>query len=275
MNKIVTLGPAGTYSDIATKKYITEQKQPYQIEYFHSIKNTLRAIGHTADLCVLPIENLSEGYVSLVLDHLLEVDLFIVGEILLPIQFSLVSNASNLDEINKLYVQFVAKGQCSEFIDLLNDIEVVTTESNIESLNFAIEKEGLNAAVVPSNSFSANNFNLVVENINDYKNNQTRFLVFSSKENKIKKAKNGRYKTSIAVIDDNDHPGFLGDILSSFSMRKINLTSIISRPTREKFGKYHFFIDFDGHIEDRNIIEALNEIKTHHNVKVMGSYIKS
>jgi prephenate dehydratase len=275
IKKIATLGPQGTYSDIATQRYIDTQNEAFEVVYFTSIKRALNSVGDTCDFGVLPIENLSEGYVSLVLDHLLDADLFIIGELMLPIQFSLVSNTPNVSDIDKLFVQFVAKGQCSEFIDSLGEIEIVTTESNIESLDRVSQKAGMNAAVVPSNSFARNAFNLVVENINDYKNNQTRFLVFSSETSQSAKAISSEYKTSIIVIDDDDHPGLLGDILASFSKRDINLTSIISRPTRQTFGKYHFFIDFDGHVNDEKVADALRDICTANKVKIMGSYPKA
>lgn len=70
-------------------------------------------------------------------------------------------------------------------------------------------------------------------------------------------------------------PVFLGNILSSFSKRKINLTSITSRPTKGDFGKYYFLIDLDGHMMEENIKAAINEINSKHNMKNLGSYIKA
>jgi uncharacterized protein (DUF362 family) len=64
----------------------------------------------------------------------------------------------------------------------------------------------------------------------------------------------------------------LSDILSSFSKREINLISIMSRPTKESLGKYHFFIDIDGHSENPAIRDALAEIHKCGEVKVLGTY---
>ncbi len=274
MKKIATLGPEGTYSDVATQMYI-KTTEAHKIEYFKSIKAALNSIGDTCEYGVLPVENLSEGFVSLVLDHLLDVDLYITAELLLPIKFSYVSNSKKLEETERLFVQFVAKGQCSEFIEALDNVEVVTTESNIDSLNSVNNKAGINGAVVPDGVFIREEFELVIDNINDYNNNQTRFLVFSKSKKSDKKIFGKNYKTSIIVMDDNDHPGFLGEILSSFSKRTINLTSIISRPTKQSFGKYHFFIDFDGHINDSHVCDALEEISKICRVKIPGSYLRA
>jgi prephenate dehydratase len=58
----------------------------------------------------------------------------------------------------------------------------------------------------------------------------------------------------------------------SFSSRQINLTNIISRPTRKVFGKYHFFIEFEGSSNESNVAAALDEICKINKVKILGSY---
>lgn len=274
MKKIATLGPPGTFSDAATSKYAETQDNPFEVVYFPSIRSALKSIGRTCELGVLPVENFSEGFIPLVLDPLVNADLLIVGEIMLPIQFSFVSSTSEPSEIKQLFVQFVARGQCSEFIESLSEVKIVITESNIESLDRVRCAPGNAAAIVPSNSFFSNDFPAVIENINDHKNNQTRFLVLSSSKEFAEGSRGGGYKTSIIVLDDNDHPGLLCEILNSFSKRKINLTSIISRPARTAFGKYHFFIDFDGGIQNPLVSEALKEIRLVNKVKLLGSYPK-
>ena len=57
MNLIATLGPKGTYSELATLKYIESQHDSYEIQYFNSIKKTLESVGDTCNFGVIPIEN--------------------------------------------------------------------------------------------------------------------------------------------------------------------------------------------------------------------------
>ena len=274
LKRIATLGPSGTFSDTATSKYIESQDNPFEVVYFPSIGSALKSIGSTCEFGVLPVENFSEGFIPIVLDQLVCSDLVIVGEVMLPIQFSFVSTTSVLSEIEQIFVQFVAKGQCGEFIESLNAIKIVITESNIESLDRVRCSPYKAAAIVPSSSVISNEFMAVIENINDYKNNQTRFLILSGNNDFSELSGEGEYKTSIIVLDDNDRPGLLGEILNSFSKRKINLTSIISRPALTAFGKYHFFIDFDGSIQDPLVSETLREIRQINKVKFLGSYQK-
>jgi chorismate mutase/prephenate dehydratase len=59
----------------------------------------------------------------------------------------------------------------------------------------------------------------------------------------------------------------------SFKGHKINLTKIESRPTKKKAWEYIFFVDLLGHISDKNVREALDELKENCMfLKVMGSY---
>jgi prephenate dehydratase len=71
----------------------------------------------------------------------------------------------------------------------------------------------------------------------------------------------------------NNEPGVLSKILNEFSSRNINLTSIISRPTKRALGKYYFFIDVEGHYAiDRNISQAIELISKNNIVKILGSF---
>lgn len=274
MPHIATLGPKETFSDLATQQYIKSQNSSFQVHYFSCLSDTFKAIGKECEFGVLPIENLSEGYVQVVLDHLFDTDLVVIAELLLPIQFSFVGHCRDLSELSDLYVQFVAHGQCSEFIDKLQNIKIHNTQSNIESLVLANQQGKGAGAIIPQHALAiADKNSLVKKNVADYKNNQTRFLVLSNKPQA--RLPEQDYKTTLVVKNDKDCPGVLGNIVNAFARQKVNLTSIMSRPTKSQFGKYHFFIDVDGHQLDENIKLALAQIKSQYPVTVIGSYIKA
>jgi len=55
--------------------------------------------------------------------------------------------------------------------------------------------------------------------------------------------------------------------------RDINLTKIESRPTRQKPWEYNFYLDFEGHREDKTVKEILENLeKNSIFLKVLGSY---
>jgi len=274
MLNIATLGPQETFSDLATHQFIDSQLLPFKINYFNSLSDTFKAIGKECEYGVLPIENLSEGYVQVVLDHLFSTDLIVVAELLLDIQFAFVADCKELTELTDLYVQFVAHGQCSEFINQLGHVKVHNTRSNMESLQLAQEKGSGAGAIIPQHALELVDSDfLIKKNVTNYENNQTRFLVLA-KQTQPRLADKA-YKTTLVVKNDNDCPGVLGNIVNAFASQKVNLTSIMSRPTKSQFGKYHFFIDIDGHQSDENISASLQQISAEYPVTVIGSYIKA
>jgi prephenate dehydratase len=278
MKTLATLGPEGTFSDLAAKSYLQTFGGVWGIEgikYFKTIKSTFKSVGMECDFGVLPIENLSEGYVEIVLDLLVGGELEIVHEVLLPIQFSFVSYSKALNGIQKIFVQYVAEGQCGNFIDSLSDVTIVRTESNMASLNLLKDDNGSSGAIVPFHAIAALSFPLLVSNVNDYENNTTRFIVLARQGFIQKVNQHFESKTSFIVVDDNDYPGLLVNILSSFSNRGINLTSVMSRPAKTEIGKYHFFIDIEGHKDDLKVNKAFDEIGRLNKVKILGSYPKA
>ncbi|MDN2662619.1 prephenate dehydratase domain-containing protein [Psychromonas sp. 14N.309.X.WAT.B.A12] len=279
MLTIATLGPKDTFSDLATKRYIQaiQAKQSVQatdIKYYGTLTQTFQAVGKECQLGVLPIENLSEGYVQVVLDQLLDTKLSVISELLLPIQFSFVGFCKDMSELTDLYVQFVAHGQCAEFINGLEGVKIHNTQSNIESLVLAKKHGNKAGAIIPQHALShAEDANIINNDVTNYANNQTRFLVLS--ETPQARIADKQYKTTLVVNNKQDCPGVLGNIVSAFALQKVNLTSIMSRPTRSQIGNYHFFIDIDGHQEDKHIAAALAEIQSSYDVTVIGSYIKA
>lgn len=287
MTTIATLGPPGTFSDIAAHQYVAALGDPQALEirYYKSIKSAFMAIGSECDCGVLPIENLSEGFVQVLLDLLLDGELQIIHELYLPIRFSFVSLAREISAVRKIFVQFMAKGQCITFIEGFQDVKIENTESNIQSLDLMLLEPEVAGAIVPFHSVQGKSFPIHMDNVGDYRNNSTRFIALAPDacSPHLSPAPAGKTapaiesqaldsKTSLIVLDDQDYPGLLVQILSAFSKRNINLRSIMSRPTREYIGKYHFFIDIEGHRDAEHVKAALGEISQLNKVKILGSY---
>jgi prephenate dehydratase len=92
-------------------------------------------------------------------------------------------------------------------------------------------------------------------------------------ENLVSNCKTLLCKTSLIIYLEKDRPGALHEILRAFAKRKINLTKIESRPSKKELGDYYFYIDFEGHVSDALIKDALEDIKSKvDTLKVLGSY---
>ena len=286
--KIGILGPEGTFSDKAYMEY--EKKIGHQLEgeYFQTIDEVFEAVcsgreGDDTELCqlaIVPIENTLDGYVQRTLDLLLEKDVCIVDENKVAVQFSLVGNVSSLEEITTLYVQFKANGQCRQFINSLKGAKIISTESNMESYYKLGDEKGA-AAIVPHHIAVKETDRFVVENVTDSDHNHTRFLVIKKGQAKDNKAVNKpsnpdakvKVRVPIYVMPVGDRPGMLFEILQNFNDRRINMISIMSRPTKQELGTYNFYIEIDGSMERLDIIlETLQDIRKSNDVKILGIY---
>ncbi|CAB0150719.1 Prephenate dehydratase [Pseudidiomarina piscicola] len=267
--RIATLGPAGTFSELAACEY-GRQLQHYTLHFYPALARVLKALPDEADCAVVPIENIVEGVVSPVIDSFVKRPLEITAELTIPVRFSLVANHVAPE---KIYAQFVAQGQCSECLSRY-DVPIMNTASNSEALRLLQQSREPAAAVVPEHSLREHSFAHVESNITDYAHNETRFVVVRTKQQAEPSARRSgvAYKTSLLIIDDTDHPGLLVEHLQVFAAYRVNLTSLVSRPTGQKFGHYHFYIECEGHVADSAIAAALTLIKLRNKVMVLGSY---
>jgi prephenate dehydratase len=274
MKQTAVLGPQGTFSEIAANKYIKLSEEDTEILFYPSITKAFNAIGSECESGIIPIENSLDGYVQPTLDLLTETSLYITEELVIPIQFAFVANASNLSEVKKVYVQFKSQGQCCRFLDKLDGVKIITTESNGTSLEHI--KEGIpgEAAIIPSHMLNeGQGYRYFIDNVTDFESNETRFIVLS--RDLASKHSSKLHKTSLVIMDAADKPGTLSRILNEFAEKNINITSIISRPTKELLGKYYFFIDIDGHYpEDAGVKEVIDKVSKSNAVKILGSYAR-
>ncbi len=269
--KIAVLGPEGTFSESALIKYEDIVGYSYEKVFYPSIAATFIAIGQECEIGIVPVENTLDGYVQRSLDMLLEHDLYIVDEVIFPIKFSLISNVKTKSEIKKVFVQFKAYGQCLKFLNSLIDVEVVTTQSNTESYELFLKEQEHCCSIIPNHMLIDNNC-FFIEDVTDSTNNFTRFFIVKKEENNaICTSKN--LKVSLFILSNEDKPGLLYSILEKFYKNKINLCSIISRPTKKNLGTYNFYIELSGTIAEKEIINnTLKELKEEYSLKLLGIY---
>ena len=107
--------------------------------------------------------------------------------------------------------------------------------------------------------------------IADHAGNQTRFVVVGRSGIP---APTGHDITGIVVYQRADEPGSLISILQEFAARRVNITNLLSRPTKDGgLGDYCFVMYLDGHIADELVADALRALHAKQgNVKFLGSY---
>jgi len=220
-----------------------------------------------ADYGVVPVENTTEGVVTHTLDMFVDSDLKIVSQIVLPIQYCLAGN-SRLRDIRRLHVHPQALAQCRQWVQQhLPKVEIFETSSNARSAELAA-KGKVNAAVTGLLAAEKYGLSVLEQDIQDNAANATRFLVLGRQCSPL----TGDDRTSL-LVSVADKAGALYQAIAAFRRHKINMTKIESRPSKRKAWEYFFFIDCDGHVQDRKVVKAIQLLGEHCNfVKVLGSY---
>lgn len=270
--KIATLGPKGTFSEQAVNYYLKDAGKKAEIIFSSNISDVFNLVNNDiAEYGVVPLENLIDGSIGETLDLLYHSNLFVISEIIIKIHHCIASTSNSLKEIKNVMSISKALNQCLGFIRK-NRLATIESLSTAEAMRLVSEKKQNDlAAIGPEIAAKEYRLKILQKNIEDKKNNVTRFVVISKEKNKKGK---GEYKTSMVIHPTKDRPGLLRDLLESFSKRNINLTKIESRPTKLKLGEYLFYVDIEGHEEDLKIKEAFKEIEKLATIKVFGSYIK-
>lgn len=270
MIRIGYLGPKGTFSHEAMKKYIADR--PHTGHDLLSISEIIAAVRDgRLDEAIVPIENSIEGAVNVTMDELAqETGLNIKAELVIPIrQHLLVKRGTDIMRIKCVLSHPQPLGQCRRFLtEQMPNAHLKAVYSTAAAAEEVAAGAGDLAAIGSEMSAEAYGLEIAVTDIQDYDNNYTRFIVVS----KTGAVRTGRDKTSI-VFSAEDKPGSLYRILDIFNLWDINMTRIESRPTRNKLGRYIFFVDIIGHMEDEDIKDALTMIKRKTTFfKILGSY---
>jgi chorismate mutase/prephenate dehydratase len=145
--------------------------------------------------------------------------------------------------------------------------EIIETSSNARSAEFAA-KDPSSAAIAGLLAAEKYRVDVLEYDIQDNAANATRFLVLGRQCS----PPTGEDRTSI-MVSVTDKVGALHSAIAAFRRYRINMTKIESRPSKRKAWEYFFFIDCDGHMQDRKVANALKHLGAHCNfVKVLGSF---
>lgn len=269
MEEDIKIGYLGSIGSFTHQAAIHQFGKALEQVSFETIPDVFDAVQKKwVNYGVVPIENSTEGVVNHTLDMFLEYDLKIIAEILMDIKHHLISSESTLENIQVLFSHPQAFAQCRLWIKSnlphCKLVEVPTTSEGV--LRIKNEK---NAAAIGSHlSAQIHNMPIIRESIQDSSNNMTRFLVIG---NQIPRPAE-KNKTSI-MLALADKVGALFEVLSVFRIFEINLTKIESRPSKKRPWEYIFFIDFQGHIDQKKTDTVLEELrKKSTQVKILGSY---
>lgn len=259
------LGPEGTFSQLAAEKHFGESANTLPLQ---SITEVFKQVEcGQIHYGVVPLENSTEGMINITLDNLINTNVQVCGEIILPVHHYLARSDADLP-LETIYGHEQALRQCKQWL-ALHYPQVVqrAVESNGQAAILA-KQEKDSAAICSDKAIDLYNLVAVHQNIEDNTNNSTRFIILGRQS----PAPSGLDKTSL-IISTPHSPGSLIQLLRPFEKHKINMTMIESRPYRFRNWSYLFFIDFEGHQDEQHVQKALDELASMSvMMTLLGSY---
>jgi prephenate dehydratase len=224
---------------------------------------------------VVPIENVIHGTVRENYDLLVEYDLTIHGEVMVPVNLCLAAlPGQDLDAIERVYSHIQALGQAEGFLRS-RPWQLLSTY-NTAGAGKAIADAGERGAAAVLSPRAAALFGLEVlaDDIGDLPGNRTRFLVLAPAEAEPPPLVDppARHRTTLVVAVRNE-PGTLLKVLAVIAAHGLNMRKLESRPSRERAWEYVFWIDLDGDVADPAMVAALDEVgEVTTMTRVLGSY---
>ena len=264
-------GIQGSFHHIVANEYYGNN---INIDEFQTFEMMSRHLAEgKSDASIMAIENSIAG--SIIPNYALidEYNLSIVGEYYLKISHNLLAlESQSIDDIKEVHSHPMALLQCRDFfkkhpkIKLVEDTDTALSAKKIYTNNV----KGI-AAIASALASHLYSLDVLAENIQTIKNNETRFVVL---ERSTLKSKSVFNKASIKFELDHKR-GSLATILNVLSDCKMNLTKIQSMPKIETPWRYSFFVDItfeslDDYFKAKSIIEIMAK-----DFKVLGEYKNS
>jgi prephenate dehydratase len=243
-------------------------------EVFGTVSSGATAAG------VIPIENVINGTVRENYDLLLEHDLDIVGEVVVPVRLCLAALPGQpLEAIERVYSHIQALGQAEAFLRA-RPWQLLTTY-NTAGAGKSIAERGERGAAAVLSPRAAGLFGLevLVDEVGDLPGNRTRFAVLARPGEPVPPMAGSQPaadRRTTLVLAVRNEPGTLLAVLRVFAEHGLNMSKLESRPSRERAWEYVFWVDLDADVDDpatRAVLATLRPVTTM--VRVLGCYPKA
>jgi prephenate dehydratase/prephenate dehydrogenase len=268
-----TLGPKGTHSHNAIKKFLQSQDTSNSnIDFYGTISEVVQAVAK-GDLQVglVPFENSTKGMVIEALESIAKNNVFVTHKLQVPIKHCIAGTVgAKTSIIKKVFSHPQALFQCQDYIakhyPTAKCEEMVSTAAAFAKLE--LESDSTQLAIGSELGAQLHNLKIIDTNVQDVDTNVTSFVAIS-KEPSLDEGN----KTKVLLIPNEDRSGLLFEILKVFEKENINVSSIDSRPSKKSLGTYIFYLTID---VGASAIKALFEDITALGVtaRSLGSYVE-
>ena len=266
--RIAFQGESGAFSEDAAIHLLGEEINTVPRPTFEALFSSVKDV--IADYALAPIENSLAGSVHKSYDLLLESHLQVVREVILPIVHNLIGTPeASLEKITSVESHPVALAQCGHFFrerPQLRRIASLDTAGSVHEIILAGDPS--RAAIAGKRAAEIYGGNILLEHLEDHRENYTRFLLLAASPEPSESAD----KLSL-VVHLEHKPGALQRALAVFAKRNISLLKIESRPIAGHPWEYRFYLDLQTSLNEVEAVRALEELRAYAaDVRILGCY---
>ena len=266
--RVAFQGEPGAFSEEAVLKLLGEAIVLVPRPTFESLFSALSE--KAADYILAPIENSLAGFVHACFDQLLDSNLYVSGEVIIPISHYLIGcPGASFESIRTVESHPVALEQCRRFLETNPQIRRVVADDTAGSVSHVVDAGDITrAAIASKRAVERYGGAILREHLEDSSENYTRFFLLSTFPDFVPDAD----KTSL-TIELPHQPGALHHALEPFARRGIDLLKIEGRPVKGRPWEYCFYLELRGSVADGDVSEALLELhKQRVETRMLGCY---
>ena len=268
--KIAFQGEPGAYSHIAINEVF---KNP-EIKTCSTFEETFKtAFEDDSYKIIIPLENSLAGRVADIHYLLPKYKLQIHAEHFQKVEHNLLSkNDAEMKDIKCVRSHAQALGQCQKIIMNNKFKTIISADTAGSAKELAEGKDKSIAAIASKLSAKIYNLKILKENIEDEKGNVTRFLVMGKNVHQPEFEKGKKYITTCIFRLKSD-PAALYKSLGGFATNQVNMTKLESFSVKNTFAQTNFYLDFEGHLDEKPVQNAMEELGFHtESLDILGVY---
>lgn len=275
MTRIAYLGPAGTFTEEAARRFDLPNPEYMAVDSPAQALDAVRA--GEVDYAVVAVENSVDGAVTSTADALVAPGVEIYAETELAIAFAIMTRRGFALERARLFSTHpVAQQQVKSWIaENLGDVQFLPATSNAAAARMVAEGAA-DVAAAPERAAELFDLEVHARGVADLATARTRFILVGPAGGTGSESRGngptGCDRTFI-IFQTANKPGALASALQELAARDVDMSRIESRPTREVANTYHFFVELVGHRDDAPVAEALRAIEARvSQLRFLGSW---
>jgi prephenate dehydratase len=273
--RVAYQGEPGAFAEDAVLVFFADPR-PIAVPTWRVVFETVR--DGRAEAGVVPVESSMAGTIRETLDLLSEYDLWIVGEVSIPVHLALMTlPGGRIETIERIYSHPQALAQADAFLRT-RDWQVMTSYNTAGAAKLVSESgDDAAAAIASPRVAELYGLEIVAADVQTGDDNRTRFAVLAAAPVigegwRRADLPDAPPRTTLAFAV-RSVPGSLYRCLGAFANRGVNLTRLESRPARTARWEYVFWVDVDGDPAEPIFRAALDELRGRcEMVRVLGTY---